>query len=428
MIYIVSQYYPPVGNPPSNRMEHLVRTLLKKYPSDEIRVITGRPNYPDGVLPTDLKWRIYKKKTGELGESIECLYEIPAPFKGFFLKTLGLLSFALSVFIYFLFKRLKKDDLLFITSGPVFPVYAICFLSKFKKNLRYVLDIRDLWPQTVAGLGYLREGTHIYKYLIKLSDRAHRSAVASIGVVEGICDYIKKVAPDRPVNLIYNPVDVKRFKPLDEKDVMIFRKNHPEVFGDSKKTVFLYAGVHSNAMDLPSLMRALEILYKKTDQFIFIFIGYGEQKAEMQKFVINHKLSDNVIFLPFMSRDKLRDYICSVDFCYSSTSAKPIYRMVIPTKMCEYMSCNKFVVAVHDCPFASRVAEEGNAVVCPPGNHIEIAKTLSDLINDREATSMQLTSREYIIKNHSEACFDERMLRFFSDIYDKKINSDGCRF
>ena len=214
MIYVVSLYYPPVSNPPSNRMEHLVRVLLKRYGADKVRVITGRPNYPDGILPSELKWRIYKKTVGGLGECIEYLYEVPAPFKGFFRKTLGLLSFSFSVFIYFLFKRLKKEDLIFVTSGPIFPVYAIYFLSKLKRKLRYVMDIRDLWPQTVAGLGYLQEGTFVYKQLKSLSDKAHNRAVASVGVVEGICDYIASVAPERPVSLIYNPVDTELFKPI----------------------------------------------------------------------------------------------------------------------------------------------------------------------------------------------------------------------
>jgi len=416
MIYVVSHYYPPVSNPPSNRMEHLVRVLLEKYGAENVRVITGRPNYPDGILPSDLKWHLYKKKVGRLGEDVECLYEVPAPFKGFFRKTVGLLSFSISVFIYFLFKRLKKDDLIFVTSGPIFPVYSIYFLSKFKRNMRYVMDIRDLWPQTVAGMGYLREGTFVYNISKSLSDKAHRSAEASIGVVEGICDYIKTVAPDKPVSLVYNPVNVEFFKPLSKKEVHDFRNANSDVFGDGEKTVFLYAGVHSNAMDLPSLMKALVLLHKKTDDFIFVFIGYGEQKQEMEKFTERNGLSSQVRFLSYMSREELRKYICSVDFCYSSTSSNPIYRMVIPTKMCEYMSCNKFVVAVHDCPFASRAAEAGNAVVCSPGNCEEISDKLYDLIKNREKFAAEVTSRAYIVENHSDACFKTRMLDFFRSI------------
>ena len=169
-------------------------------------------------------------------------------------------------------------------------------------------------------------------------------------------------------------------------------------------------------MDLHSLMRALNLLRERNDQFIFIFIGYGEQKAEMESFVIDHNLGENVYFLPYMPRTELLKYICSVDFCYSSTSSNSIYQMVIPTKMCEYMSCNKFVVAVHDCPFASRIASDGNAVVCMPGSHEKVADALHDLLEKKTEFSSQVTSREYILNNHSETCFEERMLRFFSDV------------
>lgn len=112
MIYIVSHYYPPVSNPSAVRMEYLAKLLLERYGADQVRVITGRPNYPDGKLLPEDKWRLFRRQTGRWGETIYHLYEFPAPFKGLYRKTLGLLSLSVSLFIFFFYANgsIKKTS------------------------------------------------------------------------------------------------------------------------------------------------------------------------------------------------------------------------------------------------------------------------------------------------------------------------------
>ena len=414
MIYLVSLYYPPVSNPPANRMSHMVRVLVGKYGPENVRVVTGRPNYPDGKVRVEDRRRFFRSEVGESGEIVQHLYEFAVPFKGRTLKTAGQISFAISVLFYFMFRSLRENDLIYVTSGPIFPVYVIHALSKIRRRMRYILDVRDLWPQVIVGFGHMRETSLAYRLLKKWADQAYRDAIASVGVVEGICDYIESVAPEHPVELIYNPVDTNLFRPLAQVDVDAFKAKHFELFGDSSKTVFLYCGVHSNAIDLWTAIRALRRLREKLSNFLFIFIGYGEQKDGIQRYAEEHGLLGNVVFLPFQPRSELLKYICASDYCYSSTSREPIFRMVIPTKMCEYMACNRFVIAVHDCPFAERVAETGNAVVVPPGDVDAVVAALADLIA-RKAPPV-VTSRDYILKHHSADCFKDQIQSLFRDI------------
>lgn len=413
MIYLVSLYYPPVSNPSSNRISHLARILSGKYGRENVRVITGRPNYPDGKLAPEYRWRLFQRRTGEWGENVHHLYEIPAPFKGLFRKTLGLMSFAVSVFFYFAFRRMKAEDLLYVTSGPIFHVYSISFLSRFKKNFRFVLEIRDLWPQTVAGLGWMKEGSRAYSLMKSMSDEAHRRAMSSVALVEGIRDYIKNIAPDKDVDLVYNPVDTERFKPVDDKELADFREKHPDLFG-SGKTLFLYAGVHSHAMDLMNLGAALKILAETTRDFTFVLIGYGEDKQPLQDYVAANGLSDEVVFLDYMDREELIRYICAVDFCFSSTQPKKIYEMVIPTKMGEYLACDKFVLAVHNCPFGDHQAELGNAMVCEPGKPDKLGECMLELIRNGDKYRSPKSARGYIVEHHSLQRFEERMLEAFA--------------
>ena len=137
MIYIVSHFYLPVGSPAASRMGHLARILVERYGRDRVRVVTGRPNYPDGRLPAEYRWRIFRRTTGPAGEAIAHLYEIPAPFQGFLGKTIGYLSFAVSVFFYFLFRRVNRG------SGRQFILDRFA-LGEFRT--RYLAVLVDLVP------------------------------------------------------------------------------------------------------------------------------------------------------------------------------------------------------------------------------------------------------------------------------------------
>lgn len=416
MIYLVSHYYHPETNPPANRFGDLARILVDRYGSDQVQVITGFPNHPSGKLPPAYWGRLWKRRTGSQGERVLSLWEIPAPNRGFVLKTIGFLAFSASLFVYLLFKRMKPGDLIYVTSPPVFPMYIVTWLSTFKRNFRFAVDIRDLMPQIVVGMGFLRKDTWIYNTLLKWTHAAYRRAEKTCGVVEGICGYLdEQIAPEKS-HLIYNPMDLELFKPLPDAEVVAFRAEHPELFSDPEQVTFLFAGSHAVYMDLIGLMKAIDLLNREKQKFLFILIGYGEEKSHIVNFVREHQLEDRVTFLGYQDRADLVRYVCAVDFCYSSTIDQEIYQMVIPTKVLEYMSCNKFVVCVHDCPFAVRLRDLGHCVLAFPERHEEIKNVLKDLIENRGKYVSEVRTRVFIEEEFSMDRFQEHMLAFFKEL------------
>lgn len=416
MIYVVSHFYPPVSNPPAVRMGLLAKILVETYGRENVLVLTGRPNYPDGHLSNQDRWRIFRRETGISGEDVLHLYEFPAPFRGFLRKTLGYISFALSVFLYFLFHRISQQDLVFITSGPVFPAYAVYFLSRLRP-LRYVIDVRDLSPQTVAGMGFMKESSRIYQTLKSLSDRAYRGAHRMIAVAEGMCEYVDSVIQPKKCALIYNPVDLEFFRPMHPDAALKFRKKHGDIFADPRRTVFLFAGVHSVYRDLPALLRALKQVKEKTSDFVFLLIGYGEDTERLKRFSQENGLNDNVRFLPHMSREMLADYIGAADFCYFSSMPNPIFDMEITVKALEYLACDKFLVAAHRGLFCRQITDKGLALISPPGDVEALARNLMELIQNKEHhLHTNGRSRQFIVDNFSAEQFRKRTLDFFADL------------
>lgn len=411
----MTMYYPPESNPPANRMAHLARVLVQKYGHEYVRVVTGRPNYPEGVLPREFKWRLFKRGVGAAGERVDHVYELAVPFRGVGLKTLGMLSYTISVFLYFAFRRFRSEDIVFVTSGPVFPAYAVALLSRLRKSLRYVIDVRDLWPQVVAGMGFMHLDSPSYRTLMKLSDGTYRHAIAQVANVKGIKEYMDSVIQEDATFLVYNPVNTELFAPVDKDTLEAFKADHPEIF-DGDKTVFLFAGRHSVAIDLGTFVSALKLLRDKTDAFRAVLIGYGETKEGLQDYVKKNELDRQVRFLSHMPREELVKYICAADFCFSSTKDEEINDMVVPTKMTEYLSCNKFVVAAHRCPFADEIAAHGDAVVSAPGDVESLAEKLYSCIQNRRVLQEQVTSRNYILEKFSVERFEQGFGAFFESL------------
>jgi len=406
MIYIVSLYYPPSSNPPANRMGCLVRALVDRHGAQNVRVVTGRPNYPDGKLLPEHRWKLFVRSKGEYGETVDHVYEYPAPFKGLYRKTFGQLTFALSLFVYFLFRRIRSNDVILVTSGPVFSIYSFLALSYLKRKMRYIVDVRDLWPQVVAGMGFMKETSVPYRLLLKLAEATYRRAAALVGNSPGICDYLRKTAPGKPVSLVFNPVDTALFVKVSDEERRRFREAHPDVFPADGRPVFLFYGTFSNYIGLNDLFKAWAALKKITGNFRFVMIGQGEGEAGMRRCIAENNLDDQVMILPFMERPELVQYVGAADFCFASLRQSKMLEYAIPTKVIEYLACDKEVVAVVGGAFGKMLEQHDAAYVSPPGDVERLVRLLAALIEKWPHVPAEHHPRSFVESRFGIAVFE----------------------
>ena len=416
MIYIVSQWYLPVNNPPANRMGQLVRVLIEKYGADQVRVVTGRPSFPSGSLPPEYRWRWFKKRQGPHGETIDHLYEWPAPFIGVWQKTFGYLTFAFSLFCYFLFRRMRKQDLVYVTSGPGFPAYVIRMLSRLKKNMRYMMDVRDLWPQVLAAVtGFMKKDSLGYRWLDAQTIKAYRNASGMVGNSDGIVACIDQINAPKKTRLLYNPVDGDVFRPLDEDEVEAFQKKHAALFGKPERRTFLFYGSHAHYNDLTLLMQVLNRLKEEGRDFLFIFIGEGDAKAELVARVQDYDLKEHTVFLSYMDKPELVRYINAVDYGFSSVKNDPTLTYMLPTKIPEFLACNTFVLGMVHEPLASLFREAEVALVSPPGDEDRLLENLRTLMDGEKPDRKDRRRRAFMEAVFSVEPFAENVRKIFSE-------------
>jgi len=77
------------------------------------------------------------------------------------------LSFMISSLIYGLLNTDSTYDYIIVSSPPLFIGVSGLILSKVKRA-KYILDVRDIWPDSAVSTGQLSDDGFLYKFSKKL--------------------------------------------------------------------------------------------------------------------------------------------------------------------------------------------------------------------------------------------------------------------
>jgi glycosyltransferase involved in cell wall biosynthesis len=201
----------------------------------------------------------------------------------------------------------------------------------------FVLNVQDLYPQTVIDLGLLRNGLAI-KAAEKLEATAYRLAdrivVHSPGNQEFLVDR-KGVQPAK-VKVIYNWVDVERVQPGPKENG--FRHQH----GLTGRFVVSFAGLMGYAQDLSIVIAAAESLQDRP-QIVFLLVGEGVGEANW-KAMVKQKRLRNVQFLPMQPKDTYLRLLAASDVCLVPLTSD-LRTPVVPGKLQSIMASGRPVIA-----------------------------------------------------------------------------------
>ena len=146
-IFLVTQYFPPEIGASASRWGDYIQIMLSK--GHRVTVLCEIPNYPYGKFFRGYNFRWIKKETINnnfiIYRSAVFCNDRSTTFK----KLLHYLSFSFSAIINSM--KVKNFDLLIISSPPIFVGLVGIFQKKMMKK-DYWLDVRDLWPESIAAL------------------------------------------------------------------------------------------------------------------------------------------------------------------------------------------------------------------------------------------------------------------------------------
>lgn len=209
-ILLVTNYFPPEKGAASNRMWSLAEGLSKN--GYNVEVVCPFPNYPQGVIFSDFKGTHYKKKI-ENGITIHRLWLWPSNSSNKFVRLLSMLSFSLSLSLFFILKPLPKK--IFVQYSPVFVGFTAVFYGwLFRKKI--ILNVSDLWPLAGLEMGLLKKGFY-YSLLEKMEQFCYKKSHLITGQSEEILAHVKAKSSKKDTFLYRNLPDFELIS-LQEKE------------------------------------------------------------------------------------------------------------------------------------------------------------------------------------------------------------------
>jgi glycosyltransferase involved in cell wall biosynthesis len=260
---------------------------------------------------------------------------------------------------------LDRPDVILGSSVHLLSVLAALILSRLLGS-KFVMEIRDLWPQTLVDVGALADKSLVTYLLRKLETYLYKRAERIITLLPRADLYLKEHGVDiSKVIWIPNGVDFSLY-PVEENKLSI-----------GAFEVLYIGNLGLNA--LPVLIQAAKIIQDQGNQEItFSIVGEGHKKVEYQLLADQLGLR-NLVFEDAIPKQQVPDRLQQADILVSVLRDLDLYQYGISlNKLFDYMAAGKPVILTGN-PVNNIVAEAGCGRTAPPDDPQALAEVIVEL-------------------------------------------------
>ena len=367
---LLTQYYPPEPASASQKVSEMAGYLAGQ--GHRVTVVTGFPNYPDGVLHDGYRRRLYQEETRNGVKVARTFLLIPKNRHGFGPRMKNHLSFMLTSIYGGV--RSGRPDLIYVYSPPLFLGVSGYVLSRlFRAPL--VVDVHDLWPQAPIHLGILKS-----RAAIRLAQRLERFVYSAADYIFFYSnrmrrDVVESGVPEAKTEVHPLWVDTGTFKPATEDEAAEVRREYG--FGD--RLVVMYTGNISLAQGLDTAVESARLLKERGENgVLLVLVGGGADRDRLAALAGDQGL-DNVLFIPPKPVTAMPAFMSAADVLLTHLDKAPFRLGTIPTKLLNYMSAGRPVLAGLEGESADLVRQTRSGVVVEPQNAGAMAEAILSL-------------------------------------------------
>lgn len=259
-ILIISNYYPPESGAAPNRIHTLATSLIKH--NYNVSVICPFPNYPFGKIFGKHNGH-FRTKTLEQNITVYRLWLFASNSKNKFIRLFSMLSFALHLFVFLLFKNTPKKVI--IQCSPLFVGFFGVLICKLKRK-KIILNVSDLWPLAGLEMGVLNRGLY-YSILEKIELFNYKKSDLLLGQSQEIIEHFKLKTPTKDVFLYRNFPEFKT-SPVQENI-------------DNKTIKIVYAGLLGIAQGILNICKELHL----PENVEFHIYGNGPESEQIINYI-----------------------------------------------------------------------------------------------------------------------------------------------
>jgi Glycosyltransferase len=402
-ILVVSQYY----NPERFLINEIAPELVRRGHS--VTVLTGLPNYPDGVIPDEYRH-------GRRHETIDGVEVIRCPNiargKGKLGLILNYASYAISASHKINKLSNDYDVILCYQLSPVTMAFPALKYRK-KHGIPLLLYCLDLWPESAQAHVKNDRGL-LYKFISALSRRVYRSCDLIAVTSEPFIEYLKNKTCVAPQKLCYIP---------QHADSRLLQSNLTAP--DDGIADFMYAGNLGAGQTVDVIVRATAELGDRNDFRVHI-VGDGSRAQALREITAELGIADKITFHGLHTYSDMENFYRTADALLLTLRGNNFVGNTMPGKLQTYMAAGKPVLGAINGAAAQVIAESGCGACVPAGDFKGLAVLMRDYIEHGEKyKSCGAAGKEYFKLNYTIEIFVNRLEKCLENLVSAGKDSDG---
>jgi len=389
-IWIFNQYAHPPDLPGGTRHYDLGRELVKRGH----RVVIFATSFHH-YLHRETRLRSGEKWKVEDVNGVRFVWiRTPPYWRNDWRRVRNMVVFAIRIWwlglkLPILVPEIGKPDVIIGYSPHLFTPLAAYWVAQCYQ-VPFVMEVGDLWPQTIVEMGKLSGRHPIVKALQRLENFLYHRAERVIVHGPQMVDYISACAIRRD-NIICIPsgVDLSRFD-----STSIFQMSH-------KGFHVMYLGAHGQANALDVLIKGAKIVQNQGYRDIhFVLIGDGPEKPRLVA-LANELGLENIEFRESVPKSSVSKVLCEADALVAVVHPRFFTSGGSLNKLPDYMASGRPVIFTASA--ANNPVEEAHCgLTVPPENPQALAEAVIKLyqMSPEERAEMGKRGREYVEKYH----------------------------
>jgi len=394
-ILYVSQYFSPEKCAPAARVSELAQHWANN--GDRVTVLTGFPNHPTGILDPNYRKRFRRLHCRERVGTVDVVrtWLWPLANAEIWKRVICYVSFLLSACVAGLF--LDQPEVVIATSPQLLVGLSGWFLARFF-GVPFVLEIRDLWPESMGAVGAQKSNQRLYRGVGLVAKFLYKHCAQIVVVTPAFRERLVEHwgVPAEKIDVVQNGVETDLFSPSGPTDIR-------RPFALEGKFIVSYIGTIGMAHGLATVLDAAELIRHECPGAHVLLIGDGAERSKVEEEAARRGLN-NLSVLPAQPRESVPAFIRASDACLTLLKRAAVFQTVIPTKMLEFMSCGRAVILGVEGQ-AAEVLRQANAGICvAPENAEELANAIVTLYRDSELRGrLGANGRAYVLQNLTRA-------------------------
>lgn len=359
-VLYLSQWFEPEPN--NSKTEGFLRSL--QHLGHELTVCTGFPNYPGGKLYPNYRIRPFMRET-LMGFEVHRVPLYPSHDASSAGRILNYLSFCFSAFVYGLLRG-GRFDLVYVYHPPITVGLAAALFGWFRR-LPFVIEIQDLWPDSVAA-----------------SEMAGTSTLAR--VIGGICNFVyaraaeiivqcpgmkerlvQRGVPPGKITVVYNWTDEEAI--ANPSPLALPALDRPDL------TTIVYAGNLGRAQTVSTIVRAARMAAEEAPDLRVLIVGDGVEERALRALAAEIGAT-NVIFHDRVSRGEVASLYPQAAALIVSLTRQDLFSYVIPTKTQAYLAAGRPVLMAVNGDAAALVRDARAGITVPPEDEKAMAEAM----------------------------------------------------